>query len=434
MSGSNRTLLLNRTMSRRGALRSIMGTVAASAMATVAMPLAAMAAGSDDPIAQALQGSIDQWSDGFDAASSGAASVRTLAPILSPDTAAAVELAIQRYTDIVSRGGWPVVPGDKKLSLGMRDPSVVVLRQRLIVSGDLADGLGQSETYDSYVDAAVRRFQARHGLPADGVLGRSTVVAMNITAAVRLGQLQTNLVRLRSMSGFLGDRYVMVNIPAAAVEVVEGTRVVSRHTAVVGRIERETPILASKIYQIRFNPFWTVPASIIRKDLIPLMQKQPDYLEKKHIRIYDPQGQEVPPTAIDWTTDQATKGYTFKQDPGSFNSLGTVKLNFLNQYEVYMHDTPEKSLFASEERFDSSGCVRVQNIRQVIAWLLQNDPAWPRERIDDMFRTGETLDVAVKPEVPVYFQYVTAWAMSDGVVHFRNDIYNRDGIGQIALQ
>lgn len=412
--------------------RSVLGAFAVSALASTALPLSAFA--EDDPIQQMLNASTDSWSDGFDAASSGAASVRTSAPILSPATATAIEAAIAQYNDIVARGGWPVVPADKKLNLGMKDPAVVILRQRLTISGDLAPGIAPSETYDSYVDAAMRRFQARHGLPIDGVAGGSTLAMMNVPATVRLGQLQTNLVRVKSMSGFLGDRYIMVNIPAAAVEVVDNSRVISRHTAVVGRIERETPILASKVYQIRFNPFWTVPASIIRKDLIPLMQKQPDYLEKKHIRIYDPQGQEVPPTAIDWNTDQATKGYTFKQDPGSFNSLGTVKINFLNQYEVYMHDTPEKSLFASEERFDSSGCVRIQNIRQVISWLLRNDPAWPREKIDEMFRTGTTLDVPVKPEVPVYFQYVTAWAMTDGVVHFRNDIYKRDGLDQLALQ
>jgi murein L,D-transpeptidase YcbB/YkuD len=430
MSGSKKTSHFPAlATTRRGALRSIAGAMAAS----VALPLSAFAQ-ELDPINQVLQSRTGDWSDGFDAASSGAASVRTSAPILSPDTAQAVEYAIQNYTDIANRGGWPVVPGDKKLSLGLKDPNVVILRQRLTVTGDLAEGAGNSQTFDSYVDAGLRRFQARHGLPADGVAGPSTINMMNVPASTRLAQLQTNLVRLRSMSGFLGDRYVMINIPAAAIEVVEGDRVVSRHTAVVGKVDRPTPVLATKIYRVSFNPNWTVPASIIRKDLIPLMQKSPDYLTKKHIRIYDTAGVEVPPESIDWNTDQATKGYLFRQDPGDFNSLGTVRISFHNDEQVYMHDTPQKDIFGREQRFDSSGCIRVQNVRQVIGWLLRDTPEFPRERIDQIFKSGEQVHVNPKPEIPLYLQYISAWAMADGVTHFRDDIYNRDGIGQLALQ
>ncbi|SHG48179.1 Putative peptidoglycan binding domain-containing protein [Kaistia soli DSM 19436] len=421
-------------MSRRSMLRALAGGVAASAFGSLALPGFAFAANSDDPVQQMLQNSFGEASDGFDAGPTSAASVRTTEPILSPSTAGSVEQAIAQYSDIVARGGWPEVPAGQKLSLGMQDPTVVILRQRLQVTGDLAPGIPSSSTYDSYVDAAVRRFQARHGLPADGILGDTTVAMMNIPANVRLGQLQTNLVRLKAMSGSLGDRYVMVNVPAAAIEVVDGGRVVSRHTAVVGKIDRETPILNSKIYRVSFNPNWTVPASIIRKDLIPLMQKEPGYLTKKHIRIYDSSGMEVPPTAIDWTTDQATKGYMFRQDPGDFNSLGTVRISFHNDEQVYMHDTPLKDIFGNVERFDSSGCVRVQNVRQVIAWLLRDNPDFPRSRIDEIFKTGEQVDVNLKPEVPVYLEYITAWATPDGAVYFRNDIYNRDGVGQIALQ
>lgn len=417
-----------RGLSRRSMIRALLGSAALSALAPAAF------AQDVDPIQQMLNSNTAASSDGFDSAANGAPAVRTLAPTLSPDTANAVQAAVQQYSDIVSRGGWPVVNADKPLRLGVRDDAVIALRQRLAASGDLTSDAGQSNVFDSYVDAGLRHFQARHGLPTDGVLGGSTLKILNVSANDRLAQLQTNLVRLRSMAGFLGDRYIMANIPAASVEVVQNGQIVSRHTAVVGRIERETPVLNSKVFQIRFNPTWTVPASIIRKDLIPLMQKQPSYLADKHIRIFDGKMNEVPPTAIDWTTDQATKGYMFRQDPGSFNSLGLVKINFYNQYDVYMHDTPEKSAFNDEQRFDSSGCVRVQNIRQVIGWLLQGDPTYTPQRIDEIFRTGESIDVPLKPEVPVYFEYVTAWASPDGVVSFRDDIYNRDGIGQLALQ
>jgi murein L,D-transpeptidase YcbB/YkuD len=137
---------------------------------------------------------------------------------------------------------------------------------------------------------------------------------------------------------------------------------------------------------------------------------------------------------IDWNTDQATKGYLFRQDPGDFNSLGSVRISFHNDEQVYMHDTPQKDIFGRVERFDSSGCIRVQNIRQVIGWLLRDNPEFPRERIDQIFKSGEQIHVNPKPEVPLYLQYISAWAMGDGVTHFRDDIYSLDGIGQLALQ
>ena len=314
------------------------------------------------------------------------------------------------------------------MRLGTRDQNVVTLRQRLIASGDLEQTAGLSDTFDSYVDAAVRRFQIRHGLTADGVAGRSTIIAMNVPASVRLSQLETNLVRLRSMSGFLGDRYVMVNIPAAEIEAVEFGRVRSRHTAVVGKIDRQTPILNSSIYELNFNPYWTVPVSIIRKDLIPKMNEDPQYLEKNRIRIFDWKGNELTWQQIDWSTDEATQ-YKFRQEPGDINSLGSVRINFHNKHQVYLHDTPSKSLFGSDYRFHSSGCVRVQNVRELITWLLQSTtPDWSRSRVDDTIRSGAREDVKLKNKIPLYVTYVTAWATGEGVVHFRDDVYNRDGV------
>jgi len=172
------------------------------------------------------------WNDQFDAQKSGAALNTSKSPIFSDQTPLYIERAIGEYRQIVSSGGWPVVPANQKLELGATSRNVPLLRQRLAVSGDLDRAAGNSEVYDTWVTAAVKRFQARHGLPADGVLGRFTYAAMNIPASTRLGQLETNLVRLRSMSGFLGQRYVMVNIPAAHIEAVENGEVVSRHTAI----------------------------------------------------------------------------------------------------------------------------------------------------------------------------------------------------------
>ncbi|MEP3430208.1 MAG: L,D-transpeptidase family protein [Roseibium sp.] len=371
-----------------------------------------------------------EWADNFDIATDNITEVKSSAPTLSPETAGHIAVAIDRYQRIVQSGGWGTVSsGGKALRIGAKDPRVVELRRRLISSGDLEQQTGQSSIFDSYVDAALRRFQLRHGLIPDGVMGEGTVKALNISADVRLRQLETNLVRVRAMSGDLGDRYVMVNVPAAEIEAVENGRVRSRHTAVVGKIDRQTPILNSKIYELNFNPTWTVPVSIIRKDLIPKMKEDPEYLAKNKIRIYNWRGNtEIAWQQIDWNTEEATK-YRFTQDPGQENSLGSVRINFHNKHQVYLHDTPSKTLFGEGYRFHSSGCVRVQNVRELVTWLLQSTtPDWDRSKVDTIIRSGAREDVKLKKSIPLYMAYVTAWANADGVIHFRDDIYDRDDI------
>jgi murein L,D-transpeptidase YcbB/YkuD len=389
------------------------------------------------PIDEVLQNGSAEWSDGYDAASVGAADVRTTIPTLSPQIVGALQAAIAQYSDIVSKGGWPIVPAEKVLKIGMQDPIVAVLRQRLAISGDLpveaargGAGAGASTAFDSYVDAAVKRFQARHGIQPDGVLGASSYAALNIPAHLRLTQLANNLTRLKGfLSKPLPSRFVMVNIPAASVEVVEDGVVVQRHTAVVGKVDRPSPIVNSKITEINFHPFWTVPASIIKKDLIPLMQKDPTYLATWKIRVFDKKGQEVQPEQINWQSDDATN-YMFKQDPGDQNSLGIVKINFPSPEGVYMHDTPHKGTFNDDFRFDSSGCVRIQNIRELIAWILRTTPGWDSDRVEAELRGNDRLDVKVAQPVDLHWVYITAWSTTDGIVNFRNDIYNLDGLEQ----
>lgn len=374
------------------------------------------------------------WDDQFDAKSVRAVKeVATRIPVTSAETVGFVERAILQHQNIVAQGGWPMVPAGEKLQLGSRSPSVRLLRQRLIVSGDLEVHAGLSESFDSYVDGAVKRFQARHGLPADGVLGNFSFQALNVAAPVRLGQLETNLVRLKSMSGFLGDRYVMVNIPAAQIEAVEHGRVVQRHTAIVGKIDRQTPILNSKIHEIILNPYWTAPRSIVEKDIMPLMRKDPTYLERNNIRLFDAQGNEVSPQTIDWDAAEAPN-LMFRQDPGKINAMASTKINFHNPHAVYMHDTPQQSLFGQLLRFESSGCVRVQNVRDLTTWLLRDTPGWTRQQIEQTIQTGANTPIQLTEPVPVYFVYITAWASEDGVVQFRNDIYQRDGVDELALR
>jgi L,D-transpeptidase YcbB len=373
------------------------------------------------------------WDDQFDAqASQKKTKVGSTLPIFSPQTATNIEAEMLEYQNIVAQGGWPQVPATKKLKLGVNDAAVSALRQRLMVSGDLSATAGLGTAFDSYVDAAVKRFQARHGFPSDGVIGKYTFAAMNVSADVRLGQLQTNLVRLRSMQGFLGQRYVMVNIPAAQIEVVENGRVTQRHTAIVGKIDRQTPILNSKITNVVINPYWNAPVSIVQKDIIPEMRKNPSYLVDNNIHLIGPDGQEIDPVNVDWSTNEAAN-YRFRQDPGSNSAMASMKINFPNPHDVYMHDTPKQGLFNKMLRFESSGCVRVQNVRDLGTWLLRDTPGWGRKDIEAAIATGGNQEVPLAEPVPVYFTYITAWSTGDGVAHFRDDIYQRDGVDSLAI-
>jgi L,D-transpeptidase YcbB len=384
----------------------------------------------------ALQALIDQnqgadFGQGFDSASRTIHMPKSSLPTLSPETVQHTEQAIAQFEAIVAKGGWPEVAQSDRMRLGARHPAVGALRRRLMISGDLDPNAGGSDVYDSYVDAGVRRFQTRHGLNADGLIREQTAKALNVPAAVRLAQLRTNLVRLRSMSGNLGARYVMCNIPAARIEAIEGGVAVSRHTAVAGKPDRPSPDVNSKIVEVNFNPYWTVPVSIVRRDLIPKMQAEPDYLVSNHIRIFDMRGDELQPSQINWYSTEAVN-YRFKQDPGDFNSLGSIRINFPSKDGVYMHDTPSKGLFGEDMRFHSSGCVRVQNVRELVNWLLVDTPGWSRQEIDAVIKSGERKDARLVRPVPLYWVYVTAWATPDGVTQFREDIYNRDGLGPVA--
>jgi murein L,D-transpeptidase YcbB/YkuD len=375
------------------------------------------------------------WDDQFDAkaASRTATAMVSNTPILGPQSVSSIQQAIAAYQQIASAGGWPQVnPGEQRLQIGVTDPSVQALRQRLAITGDLPHEAGMSSAFDSYVDGAVKRFQARHGLPSDGVIGEFTLKAMNIPADVRLQQLNTNFVRLQTFPEDLGRRHVMVNIPAAYVEAVEDGSVATRHAAVVGRISRPTHIVNSKIYEVILNPYWTAPRSIVEKEIVPLMRKDPTYLEKNAIRLLDGKGNEVAPETVDWNAEKAPN-LMFRQDPGKINAMASTKFNFYNKNGEYMHDTPQQGLFNKLMRFESSGCVRVQNVRDLTNWLLRDTPPWSRQQMEQVITTRVNTPITLAEEVPVYFVYISAWGMPDGVVQFRDDIYQLDGNAELAL-
>jgi murein L,D-transpeptidase YcbB/YkuD len=354
-------------------------------------------------------------------------------PTLSTRNIESTKVAIQRYESIVAQGGWPTVPA-YAMRPGSRGQSVEILHRRLEISGDLA---GQSipDEYDEAVTQAVRKFQSRHALPPTGVIDRATIDVMNVPASVRLVQLQANLKRLQTLAPAAANRYVAVNIPAAQVEAVENGQVAQRHAAVVGKLERATPELSSKIQEINFNPYWNVPRSIVQKDLVPkgreMAQRGQDMLAAYRMQAFTPAGAPIDARSIDWFGDQVYT-YSFRQLPWEENSLGFVKINFPNKDAVYMHDTPLKSLFGRNVRFESSGCVRVHNVEGLVTWILRDTPGWDMQRVLAMKQSGEQADVRLSKPVPVYFVYVSAWATPDGVVNFRPDIYNHDGAAETA--
>ena len=407
-------------------------TTAATGLAAGALARAARAAEgqtSDQMLDELMRENQENGlGSGFDNSSRNVRLPKKSLPTLSPSTAETTQTSIAQYETIVAKGGWPDVPPSADgLRVGAKGPGVPALRRRLSIAGDLELNSGDPQVFDSYVDAAVRRFQVRHGLHSDGVVHEATLHALNVSADRRLAQLRTNAVRLKALTGNLGNRIVVANIPAAQIEAIENGVAVTRHIAVAGKPDRPSPDLRTKITQINFNPFWTVPVSIIRKDLIPKMQAEPDYLTRNHIRIFDPKNNELQPSQIDWYSTEAVN-YKFKQDAGDFNSLGSIKINFPSPDGVYMHDTPSKNLFGEDFRFASSGCMRVQNVRELVYWILAESPGWSKTEIDEVIKSGERKDAKVAKPLPLYWVYVTAWATPDGVVQFRDDIYNRDGV------
>jgi murein L,D-transpeptidase YcbB/YkuD len=350
-------------------------------------------------------------------------------PTLATANIAATRAAIEKYKGIVAQGGWPTVPA-VAMRPGSRGPEIVTLHRRLEISGDLV-GMSIPDEYDATLVAAVKRFQARSGLPPTGVIdSKAMVAALNVPATERLAQLEANLKRLQKLAPHTASRYVLVNIPAAQVEAVDNGRVIQRHAAVVGKPELPTPELTSKVKEVNFNPYWYVPRSIIQNDLVPKAQQfakaGQDMLAAYHMQAFDTTGNPVDPRTIDWFGPDVYT-YSYRQLPWKENSLGYIKINFPNKDAVYMHDTPLKSLFGKPIRYESHGCVRVHDVAGLANWLLQGDPGWDLQRIKMLKQTGEQITVPVNRSTAVYFAYISAWATPDGEVHFRPDIYNEDG-------
>ncbi|HVJ78790.1 MAG TPA: L,D-transpeptidase family protein [Hyphomicrobium sp.] len=353
----------------------------------------------------------------------------------------ATKAAITRYTAIVANGGWPQLPvppnrtpRSSLLQYGSSGEAVGLLRKRLATSGELNGGDATSTYFDSSVDKALKRFQATNGLTPTGIADKRTILALNVPADTRLKQLKVNLTRLEQLVPTAAKKYVLVNIPAAQIEAVQSGQIVARYAGVVGSPDRPTPFLRTPITDLNFNPTWHLPPTVISEDLIPrgrqMQAKGQNVLMKFGIDAYAG-GKKVDPAKIDW--EKVKPGtYSYKQKPGKENPLGFLKINFASAHSVYMHDTPSDRVFGRNFRSESSGCIRVHNIENLAAWLLSDQKGWSPERIASMKESGKHLDLRLKKPVQLLFVYISAWATADGVVQFRRDVYEKDGVGELA--
>lgn len=386
----------------------------------------ALAASSYDPVESQW---IDPWAPNSQMEVVTDPALKSTVPTLGDAGFWPVVRAISMYRQIAKWGGWTSIPQGEQLRKGMRDPRVPLLRKRLLSTGDLAASEGDQQAFDENTHDAVRRFQSRHGLFPDGVVGRGTINALNVPVEERIRQLEVNLKRLSDVAPTLGKRYVFVNIAGQEVEAVENGEVVIRKRVIVGKEDRQTPEYTSKVNFIALNPYWHVPTSIATKDLLPKIQANPKFLSRQGIRVFKGWAStevEIDPATINWADPNVTNQYRLRQDPSRLNSLGTVKINFPNNQAVYLHDTPVKSLFGRNSRNFSSGCVRVEEVRDLVAWLLADNNGWDRARIDATIKSGDRIDVPLAKQVPIYMMYLTAWVGEDGVVNFRDDVYKRD--------
>jgi L,D-transpeptidase YcbB len=337
---------------------------------------------------------------------------------------------LKQYHQIQAAGGWPSIAADSALRTGALDASVAVLRRHLVITGDLpSDAQMDGDRFDPLLEAAVKRYQRRHGLAADGVVGPETLASLNIPIEERIIQLMLNMERWRWFPDDLGSRYIMVNIPGFELQLVKNETVEISMRAIVGKKSRPTPILTSQMTYLELNPYWNIPQKIARQDILPKVQADPDFLVRKGIRVFDSWQADAPALdslEIDWSDlSEDYFPYRLRQQPAGDNALGRIKFMFPNRQSVYIHDTPGKSLFGRLQRLFSSGCVRVEE-PLTLAYYLLMDQHWNRRRLAMAVESRQNRTIVLQSPIPVHLVYFTAWMNADGQVQFRDDVYGRD--------
>jgi len=349
-----------------------------------------------------------------------------------------LKTALLKYMNIKKSGCWHEVPAGGTMRKGDHGTGISALRSRLIISGDLTDSSNNNQTYfDDVLEEGVRRFQARHGLEVDGVVGSKTLAALNVPVEERIRQIRLNMERWRWLPQELGERHIMVNTADFKLNVIENEQTTQSNRAIVGKMGRPTPILSRKIRYLELNPYWNIPHNIALNDIIPSIKKDPGYLADNNIRIFEnweEDARELNPESIDWNKiTRKNFVYRFRQDPANSNALGRVKFIFPNKYSIYLHDTPARNLFNMTKRTFSSGCIRIEKPMKLAVYLLKDNPKWNFEKLILAVNSKKNKAILLSHPINIHILYWTAWVDKDGIVNFRDDIYGRDSQLNIAL-
>ena len=345
----------------------------------------------------------------------------------------ALQSWLQRYREMEALGGWPAVPEGPPIRLGDRDPRISRLRKRLEVTGELASVDGDPLLFDDALEFAVKLFQRRHALEADGVVGRNTLSALNEPIGTRIDQIRLSLERLRWVNQEAADTLVAVNIAGFRAFFFRDGALIWETRAMVGTTYRQTPTFRGEMAYLEFNPTWTIPPGILRNDTLPAIKSDPGYLAAKNIRVLDGAGREVDPSTVDWNGYSRGVPFTLRQDPGPQNALGRVKFIFPNPYFVFLHDTPQRELFERPERAFSSGCIRIEDPLKLAELILHDPDTYPRSALEEIVRSGKTQRINLADKLPVLIVYFTASVDDDGSLLLYRDIYGRDARALEAL-
>ncbi len=334
-----------------------------------------------------------------------------------------------KYRRIAVMGGWPALSSDKILKVGDHSKNIAELKDRLFTSGDLQYS-GDGNVFDEDIEMAVYRFQERHGLKTDGIVGPSTFKALNVPVDARVKQMEVNLERMRWASRSMGHRYIVVNIADYNLRVIENSKTVMTMDVVVGKPYWDTPVFSKKMIYLVLNPSWKIPTNILKREILPKMKRKPEYLVEQGFRIYkgwSDDAEEIDPNGINWSEVKIREfKYKMRQDPGPMNPLGTIKFMMPNRFNIYLHDTPAQQLFSRNSRAFSHGCIRLKSPVELAQYLLQDDPEWSIESIIAAMDKGQELKVELPAPINVHVLYLTAWVDDNGILNFREDIYSRD--------
>jgi murein L,D-transpeptidase YcbB/YkuD len=313
---------------------------------------------------------------------------------------------LRQYRNVQKKnGGFPLIQTlNKTLALGQADSALINLKQYLFLSGDLSEN-DHSVIFTDSLSKALINFQHRMGLKETGSINNSTILELNKPIEFRIKQMMVNMERLRWIPVEMEKDYLLINIPEFRLHIFEDNKQVWMTNVVVGKEVKKTSIFKGNLSQIILNPYWGIPTSIVKNEILPHIQRNPNYLANNNIEVIDG---------------------NYRQKPGKNNALGKMKFMFPNNYHIYLHDTPSKGLFGETNRAFSHGCIRVQNPKHLAYYLLRNNSKWNTENIDKILETDKQVGIRIEPTVPVYIAYFTAWVDEKGQLNFRNDLYDLD--------